>query len=80
MRQRPFAPFRVIVSEGATYEIRHPEQLMVATDSVVIGVPSDEVDVTDDEDFISTTVLVDLIHVVRVEPIPAQKAKDKAAS
>lgn len=69
LKQRPFAPFRLIVSEGANYEIRHPEQVILARDSVTIGVPSES------EEFYETTVLVDLLHVIRLEPILAQAAK-----
>ena len=68
IKKRPFAPFRLVDSEGGTYDVRHPEQIMLARDSVVIGLPSEE------GDFFETTVLVDLFHVVRLEPIPAQKA------
>ena len=63
--------FRVIVSEGASYDVRHPEQIMVMRDSVVIGVPGDR------DELAETSDLVDLIHVVRLEPIPAEKAKGK---
>ena len=65
VRQRPFSPFRLIVSEGATYDIRHPEKLMVARDSAVIGLQGAQ-----EQDFYETTVLVDLLHVVRLEPLP----------
>jgi hypothetical protein len=68
IRQRPFSPFRLIISEGAAYDIRHPEQLMVARDSAVIGLPGNQ-----EQDFYETTVLVDLLHIVRLEPLPAGK-------
>jgi hypothetical protein len=70
VKQRPFVPFRLVLTEGTAYEIRHPEQVMLARDSVVIGVPSQ----TGEEDFFETTALVDLFHVVKLEPIPAQAA------
>ena len=41
VRQRPFVPFRVVLTEGTAYEVRHPEQIMLARDSAVIGVPSE---------------------------------------
>jgi len=66
VKQRPFSPFRLIVSEGAAYDIRHPEQLMVARDSAVIGLEG-----APDQDFYETTVLVDLLHIVRLEPLAA---------
>ena len=65
VRQRPFVPFRLVLTEGTAYEVRHPEQIMLARDSVVIGVPS----ATGDEDFFETTVLADLFHVVKLEPL-----------
>lgn len=65
-RERPFSPFRLVVSEGAAYEIRHPEQLMVARDSAVIGLLGEP-----DQGFYETTVLVDLLHIVRLEPLSA---------
>ena len=69
VKQRPFAPFRFVLTEGTPYEVRHPEQIMVARDSTVIGLPGKT-----DQDFYETTVLVDLFHVVRLEPLETAKA------
>ena len=30
LRIRPFVPFRVVTSDGTTYDVRHPELVMVA--------------------------------------------------
>lgn len=68
VRQRPFAPFRLVLTEGTPYDIRHPEQVMVARHSAVIGLEGKA-----DQDFYETTVLVDLLHVVRSEPLEAGK-------
>lgn len=65
-RQKPFRPFRLIVSEGGVYDVRHPEWIMVGRDSVVIGQAKDPA-----QDFYDSTVMVDLIHVVRMEPLEA---------
>jgi hypothetical protein len=59
----------LVLTEGTAYDVRHPEQIMVARDSVVIGVPGET------EDFFETTVLVDLFHIIRLEPLPTQTAK-----
>jgi hypothetical protein len=64
VKQRPFAPLRLIVSEGAAYDIRHPEQVMVARDSAVIGLKGEQ-----EQEFFETTVLVDLFHIIRLEPL-----------
>ena len=41
LRVQPFVPFRLDISEGATYEIRHPENLFVGIASVTIAVRDD---------------------------------------
>lgn len=69
VRQRPFIPFRVVVSEGATYDVRHPDFIMVGRDTAVIGIQGDQ-----EQDFYETSVLVDLLHVVRLEPLEKSKA------
>jgi hypothetical protein len=69
VRQRPFVPFRLILTEGTGYEVRHPEQIMLARDSVVIGLPGRN----GEEDFFETTVLVDIFHIVKLEPLGAQR-------
>ena len=74
IKQRPFFPFRLVLTEGTSYEVRHPEQIMVARDSAVIGLPSQP-----EQDFFETTVLVDLFHVVRLEPMPAGAATTPTA-
>ena len=38
VRRRPFAPFRITLTEGSTYEVRHPELCMVGRRAVVVGV------------------------------------------
>jgi hypothetical protein len=74
VKQNPFVPFRLVLTEGTSYEVRHPEQIMVARDSAVIGLPGDQ------DDFIETTVLVDLFHVVRLEPIPTATTTSSAGN
>jgi hypothetical protein len=39
VRQRPFTPFRVVVSEGGTYDVRYPQQVIVTRDAAVIAIP-----------------------------------------
>jgi hypothetical protein len=66
VRQRPFVPFRMIVSENANYDVLHPDQIIVARDHVSVGLPMHP-----EQDFYETTVVVDLLQVVRLEPISA---------
>lgn len=48
LSQQPFRPFRLVMSSGQSYEIRHPEMalltgtsLLVGTGEVEDGVPKD---------------------------------------
>ncbi|HEV2948922.1 MAG TPA: hypothetical protein VGX70_16230 [Gemmataceae bacterium] len=75
VRQRPFAAFRLVLTEGTPYDVRHPEQIMVARDSAVIGLEGKA-----DQDFYETTVLVDLLHVVRLEPLETAKSTGNGQS
>ncbi len=38
--KRPFEPFRIEVSDGTVYEIRHPELVMVGLGALSIGIPA----------------------------------------
>jgi len=75
VRQRPFKPFRLIVTEGASYEVRHPELLVVGHREVFIGLPALQTD-----ELFDTSVLVDLLHVVRLEPLPVPGSAQGAAA
>jgi hypothetical protein len=64
-RRQPFQPFRVILTTGATYDIRHPDLIMVGRRSAIIGVTKNPEATRYD---IATQV--DLLHVVGVEELP----------
>jgi hypothetical protein len=68
VRRTPFEPFRLVLGNGAVYEIRHPDQCMVMPKSVVVGqvkpTPAHE------DGFIEWTVAVNPFNVVRIEHEP----------
>ena len=67
VRRRPFVPFRITLTEGSTYEIKHPEFCLVTLSSVFIGLQP-----TDDPDPLAQRIVeVDVAHVVKLEPIHA---------
>lgn len=37
VRMQPFRPIRVFVSDGASYDVRHPEMMLVTRMEIVIG-------------------------------------------
>jgi hypothetical protein len=60
--RRPFEPFRVILSSGQAYDVRHPEMawltrttLYVGTNTAPEGVPEE-------------AVMCSLLHIASVEP------------
>ncbi len=42
LRAQPFEPFRVYLSDGAVYEISHPDLAIVQRSKVIVGVPGPE--------------------------------------
>jgi hypothetical protein len=74
-RKQPFEPFRVILTTGDSYDIPHPDLIMVGRRSAIIGV-SNEPKGT----YYGRTIKVDLLHVVGVEelPVPPSSANGSA--
>ncbi len=65
LRKRPFVPLRLHMTDGHTYDIRHPEAMMVFRTHAVIGLqPDPETGVLDRAEHCA------LLHIVRVEELP----------
>jgi hypothetical protein len=69
IQARPFVPFRIVLTEGTSYEIRHPELFMLGKRGAVVGLAKNP-----DQTFFDATVLVDLLHIVRLEPLDTTAA------
>ena len=65
LRAKPFEPFRVVTTDGTTYEVRHPDLVMVGFPSVIIGYPHE----TEPHAY-SRYDVVSMWDVVRLEPMP----------
>jgi hypothetical protein len=61
---RPFQPFRVVLTDGEGYDIRHPDLLWVGACEVQIGTAVDP-----NSTLSERIVVADLLHVVRTEPL-----------
>jgi hypothetical protein len=71
LTQQPFQPFRLVMSSGQTYEVRHPENAFLTRSDILVGV-----DDTDDgvpADF----RICSLLHVSAIEPL--RPAADRPA-
>jgi len=71
LAQRPFKPFRLVMSSGQTYEVRHPEMAWLTRASILVGI--DEADDGVPAEF----KICSLLHVTAIEPIGASPVEPK---
>jgi hypothetical protein len=65
LSQRPFRPFRLVMSSGQSYEVRHPEMAMLTRTDLLVGVGGSE------EGVPAEFRICSLLHVTTVEPAAA---------
>jgi len=65
LAQRPFKPFRLVMSSGESYEVRHPEMAWLTRSDILVGI--DETD----EGVPAEFRICSLLHVTSVEPLPS---------
>jgi hypothetical protein len=63
LSQTPFKPFRLVMSSGETYAVRHPEMAFLTRDSIVVGleIPDDGIP--------AEFKICSLVHVTAIEPL-----------
>ncbi len=66
LRQRPFQPFRVILTDGRTLDVRHPEMNQLARTFIKIGIPVPNAP----EPTCDHLVYVPLAQIARTELLP----------
>ncbi len=68
MTARPFKPFRLVMSCGEKYEVRHPEMAFITQSDILVGIDESRDGVPADFKICS------MLHVTAVEPLtPATK-------
>lgn len=72
LRKEPFRPVRIFISDGTSYDVGHPEMMMVGRTEVVIGLPSNGDDVFD------RFAYCDPVHITRIEPIDEKRGPQKS--
>jgi hypothetical protein len=65
LTQRPFRPFRLVMSSGQTHEVRHPEMAMLTRSDILVGVGET------DEGVPAEFRICSLLHVTSIEPLSA---------
>jgi hypothetical protein len=70
LQHKPFQPFRLTLTDGRMYEVRHPEMAMVGRSAVAIGLPASN----DPTPIYDRLVTVSLLHIMQIEPSEMQEA------
>jgi hypothetical protein len=63
LSQRPFKPFRLVMSSGQTYDVRHPEMAMLTRTDILVGIDETRHGVP------ASFKICSLLHVTAVEPL-----------
>lgn len=63
LHERPFKPFRVVMSSGLSYEVRHPEMAMLTKTGILVGLEAE------DDGVPARFKICSMLHVTAVEPI-----------
>jgi hypothetical protein len=64
LHRQPFEPFRIVQTDGAGFEVRHPDLLLVGVRQAIVGLPAKH-----KPELFDRTVTLDLLHVIRAEPL-----------
>ena len=63
LAERPFKPFRLVLSSGQSYEVRHPEMALLTKTDILVGTDA-EPDVVP-----ARFKICSMLHVTAVEPL-----------
>ncbi len=63
LSQRPFRPFRLVMSSGESYEVRHPEMAMLTRTDILVGIDDTE------EGVPAEFRICSRLHVTSIEPL-----------
>ena len=68
LKRRPFKPFRITVTTSETFDVYHPEMLIVGRSIVAVGLakPSEPKPIADH------VIWLDLTHIFHIQPLETQ--------
>ena len=71
LSQRPFKSFRLVMSSGQTYEVRHPEMAWLTRTSILVGIDSA------DDGIPAEFKVCSLLHLTAIEPLETVAAESR---
>lgn len=72
LTQHPFKPFRLIMSSGQSYDVRHPEMAMLTKSDILVGIGDT------DEGVPAEFKICSLLHVTAIEPLRTNGRSSRA--
>lgn len=66
LRERPFPPTQIVTTTGQTYDIYHPDLVLVARRFLIVGMPSSENPTQADQ-----VTRIALVHVSELRDLPS---------
>jgi hypothetical protein len=75
LKQQPLQPLRIIASEGLSYDITHPDLVLVGQRDLAIGLPRHPGSTLYDR-----LIRVALVHIVGMEDLPVAAAPSNGAA
>jgi hypothetical protein len=69
VKQRPFTPFRLKTSGGESYDVHHPDLVLVGRRYLEVGTAN-----TEDPRHFEEISRVSILHITAVEDLPAQRS------
>jgi hypothetical protein len=73
LRKQPFEPFRLVMTDGVGLDVRHPDLLWVGRRIAMVGLTGEP-----GQTFFERAVQVDLLHVIRIEPLQSAPQSQSA--
>ena len=67
VKRQPFEPFRLYLTNGKHFDIRHPELIYVTQRTITVAKP------IRGEEIPESVALIDPIHITHVEPLNGSK-------
>ncbi len=73
LTRRPFQPFRIVMSSGERYEVRHPEMAWLTRTALYVSTDVDEDGIPEEP-----PAYCSLLHITAVEPIRNGRQRKKS--
>jgi hypothetical protein len=72
LRQQPFEPFRIVLTDGGAYDVRHPDLLWVGQRSAYVGLTGEP-----GQTLFERAVKLDLLHITQIVPLDSASSPPK---